>query len=69
MKKLNGVDDILDEYKKVLRGTADYSEFLSKYNFTHLVVSEPTLQIYMNCQEDTYKKVVETDKYIMYERI
>lgn len=69
LKKLNGVDDILDEYKKVLRGTADYSEFLSKYNFTHLVVSEPTLQIYMNCQEDTYRKVVETDKYIMYERI
>lgn len=69
LKKLNGVGDILDEYKKVLKGTADYSEFLSKYNFTHLVVSEPTLQIYMNCQEDTYRKVVETDKYIMYERI
>jgi hypothetical protein len=65
-KEINGKDDVLREYINVRDGRIDYEEFLDKYDFSHLIVSNPFLAMYLDGHED-YKAVVRSDSYAIYE--
>jgi hypothetical protein len=67
-KSVNGKEDVIDEYKEILYGTADYKAFLEKYNFTHLAVHEDSFIKYLNSDEN-YKTVIEGTGYVLYERV
>jgi hypothetical protein len=49
-------------------GTLDYGKFLNKYNFTHLIVTNKTMQMYLK-YSDNYKTIVEGNGYILFERV
>ena len=66
-KKVNGQEDIYSEFVDVFKGNIDYTTFLNKYNFTHLVVTDNTLfSMYLNYDEN-YKLVVDGNGYVLYE--
>lgn len=68
-KNINGKEDIYEEYCNVKRGTIDYSEFLDKYQFTHMIVTDNTLlDMYISLHKD-YEAVVDGNGYNLYERI
>jgi len=56
LKSNNKKEDILMEYYKLQTGKLNYKEFLNKYNFDYLVVSEQDI-LYYNLEEDKYKIV------------
>ena len=67
--EINGQEDVYTEYVNVQNGTIDYAEFLDKYGFTYLIVSDGAL-LGMYLSLDTgYEVVVEGNGYTMYERI
>ena len=69
-KKLNGTKDVLEEYKSVMDGTADYAEWLDRYGFTHLLVYETALKAYLRGREDFRILWEDTENgLILYERI
>lgn len=65
-KDINHKEDILQEYIDVRDGRIDYEQFLDKYNFSHLIVSNPLLQLYLEGHPD-YTAVVRSETYILYE--
>lgn len=68
-KNINSKEDIYQEYCNVKQGNIDYSKFLSKYEFTHLVVTENTLlDMYLSLNEN-YKAVVDGNGYNLYMRV
>lgn len=67
-KKINGKEDIADEYMTVERGTADYKAFLNKYQFTHMLVDKNSfLDMYLQIT-DNYKIVCQDENYLLYEK-
>lgn len=68
-KKINGVEDLYEEFLSTRRNGMDYQFFLEKYGFTHLIVGETeTFYTYLECSED-YIKVIEGKGYGLFERI
>lgn len=68
-KNINGKEDIYQEYCNVKQGNLDYTEFLKKYEFTHLVVTDNSLlDMYLSLNEN-YKAVVDGNGYNLYESI
>lgn len=69
MKKINNKEDIYTEYLDVVTGKTDVKEFISKYNFTHLVTNNlSTTGIYLKYSDD-YKLIAENESYSLYEKI
>lgn len=65
----NKKDDIMYEYFELQEGDIYYKDFLEKYNFTHLLVSdEDILYIYLQ-YDDGYENVYEDDFYRIYQKI
>jgi hypothetical protein len=67
-KKLNGKDDVLDEYCQITNGKADIGEFIQKYNFTHLIVSDKSIVSGYLKGNDAYIIVVEGKEYCLFEK-
>lgn len=66
-KKVNGKKNVYTEYCNVEKGKADYQEFLDKYGFTHLMVSENTrFDVYLRHNEN-YNAAVTGNGYTLYE--
>lgn len=58
----NHKKDIIKEYIELSHGTLDYKEFLSRYNFTHLFISqEDTLFYYLLSNDKNYRVDFEYD--------
>lgn len=69
MKKINNKEDIYTEYIDVVNGKTDVREFISKYNFTHLVTNNLSITgIYLKYSDD-YRLIVENELYSLYEKI
>jgi hypothetical protein len=66
--EINQKEDVLTEYMELQNGTLDYGKFLNKYNFTHLIVTNKTMQMYLK-YSDNYKTIVEGNGYILFERV
>ena len=66
--KVNNKEDVLTEYINLTNGELDYREFLQKYQFTHLLVSNKTMTVFMENADD-YKVVVEGKGYKLFEKI
>lgn len=67
-KKINGVSDVADEYVSVLTGTADYAEFIEKYDFTHIVTGTGGyFDLYLEMSE-AYVPIISKPDYILYEK-
>lgn len=66
--EINKKEDVLTEYSQLESGEADYQAFLDKYNFTHLIVSNPLFAMYLDMHEN-YQVVVEGNQYALYERV
>ena len=68
-KKVNGKDDVYEEYWDVKKGECDIAEFVNKYQFTHMIVEDGSaLSGYMQATTD-YVAVVESDSYKLYESV
>lgn len=66
-KNINKKKDIYTEYCDVATGKANYEEFLNKYNFTHLIVSDNTVfNMYLTLNSN-YTAVVDGEGYTLYE--
>lgn len=65
---LNKKADIYAEYTEVNNGTLDYQEWLDKYEFTDVIVSNSPLKIFMDHNED-YKKIMKDGIFNFYIRI
>ena len=58
----NHKKDIIKEYLDLMQGRIDYREFLSRYNFTHIFISQvDTLFYYMLSNDENYRVVFEYD--------
>lgn len=67
--KINKKEDLYTEYVKLIKRTANYGDFINKYQFTHiLVVDASGMSVYMQSNTQ-YKQVVEGNGYILYEKI
>jgi hypothetical protein len=67
-KKLNGKEDILGDYFYVMMGKTYYSDFVSKYSFTHFLVYKE--ELLDNClkHDKKYRVVFHDKKYVLYEK-
>ena len=65
--RLNKKADIYDEYQDILSANIDFGEFIDKYDFTHMLVSEQALRTYLECS-DKYEEVVEGEGYTLFEK-
>lgn len=71
LKSNNGVYNVFDEFLSVKRGDIDYDKFLTKYNFTHLLVDESEAFYDYLLDNDDYEsiykgKLKNGDKYMLY---
>lgn len=67
-KKINGKEDIFEEYMTIRGNELDYKEFLEKYHFTHMIVSDrEALYTYLTLSPE-YQIVVEGTGYHLFER-
>jgi len=67
--EINGQEDVYTEYVNVQNGDIDYAEFLDKYGFTYLIVSDGALLGMYLSLDPGYEVVVDGNGYTMYERI
>lgn len=67
-KKINGKEDIYNEYLTIVAGTADFPAFFEKYSFTHLIVSDGTMISGYLMADDSYQLVVDGNGYCLFER-
>lgn len=65
-KENNKQADVLTEYLKLQIGRLDYSEFLKKYDFTHIVVNDGDILSMLLPEEPTYEKVGSFGTYSVY---
>lgn len=64
IKKFNGKSDIFNEYAELMNNEIEVDVFVSKYNFTHLIVdTNSDLEIYLS-ESDEYEMVYENTDYI-----
>lgn len=69
LKSNNLKEDIFMEYYELQNGTIFYKEFLDKYNFTHVIVSEnDILYTYLNYSED-YDLILSNSKYKLFKKV
>lgn len=68
-KKINNKEDIYSEYCQVAKGSINYEEFLGKYNFTHLIVSQHTIfDMYLSLNP-SYEATVSGNGYTLYQAV
>lgn len=66
LKKNNKQNDIFEEYMSLQNGDLHYTEFLSRYDFTHILVTETDiLNLYLS-EDDNYSIVYEDKKSKIY---
>ena len=59
-KANNHIKDISKEYFDLRSGELSYKEFFSRYNFTHILVTDSTIILYLILEEDeNYEKLFE----------
>ena len=62
LKKNNKQKDVFEEYMSLQNGNMHYEDFLSKYNFTHILVTETDiLNLYLS-KDDNYSIFYEDEK-------
>ena len=62
LKKNNKQSDVFEEYISLQNGNSHYKEFLSRYNFTHILVTETDiLNLYLS-NDDNYSILYEDEK-------
>lgn len=66
-EKINGKEDIYEEYILVRSGLVDFEEFFSKYQFTHLLVDDGTPLSGFLKSFDSCELVVDGSGYCLYE--
>lgn len=68
-KNNNNKEDIFNEYFNLLNGKIFYKDFLDKYKFTHLLVTQSDL-LFTYLQEDIdYIEIYKNDKYSLFKKI
>lgn len=66
LKKNNKQKDVFEEYISLQNGNLHYSEFLNKYNFTHILVTKTDiLDLYLS-EDDKYSIFYEDEKSKIY---
>jgi hypothetical protein len=68
-KNINNKDNIYDEYLSVQMGNVGCRDFLEKYQFTHLIVSDGSILSGFMQACDEYEMVVDGEGYCLYELI
>ena len=67
-KKINGKEDIWNDFINAQKGELYYTDFFDKYSFTHFLVYKG--RILDNCMknDNNYKMLYEDDQYVVYEK-
>ncbi|MDP4180942.1 MAG: hypothetical protein Q8942_07605 [Bacillota bacterium] len=69
LKSLNKKDDIILDYINMRKGSLYYKKFISKYGFTHYLMSKSD-PLYVFLKEDNnYKKVYEDKEFVVYKNL
>ena len=69
LKSNNKKEDVFKEYYYLTYGLLDYDSFLEKYKFTHLLISKKERLYYIISVNKSYKKIFNTKKYSIFEKI
>lgn len=69
VKKNNKKEDIMKEYYLLQTGSLYYKDFVDKYRFTHLIVTEQDILFAYLKHDNDYKVVYSNEKYDLYKRI
>lgn len=65
---INGVANVADEYYDVVYGTIDYTEFLDKYDFTHIIAdARGSFNTFLKYSSG-YHQVNDDGNYVLYEK-
>ncbi len=68
MARINGKENIAEEYYNVFTGTADYEAFIEKYNFTHILVEKYSFLSMALKGSAQYECVIEESHFLLYEK-
>ena len=65
--KINGKEDVWDEYIDLIKNKMDFEEFTNKYRFTHLIVEKKMCySVYLEYNSD-YTKILDGNGYALFE--
>lgn len=67
-KNINHKEDIYEEFCAVRNGEMEYEEFIEKYKFSHMIISNKTFRLFMEYNPE-YELVVDGNGYGLYEKV